>query len=82
MTDNLNYIKNDNVLNDEELLYKYESELDEKINFDNYLSKDEYKQIIRNEDNVKILKKVTINFKDGNSRLIILSKTIPINKSV
>ena len=74
-----NFNKSEKYIDDEEYFNKYETELDNKLNFDNYLSKDEYKQIIRNEDKVKIIKKVTLRFKDGNSRLIILSKTIPIN---
>lgn len=67
-------------INEELLFEKYEEELDSQVQFDshNYDSKDEYKQILRINDNIKIIKKILIKFKDGNSRMIILSKTIPI----
>lgn len=68
-----------NNLEDEQLFEQYENELDSQINFEHYISKNEYKQILREENKIKIIKKVHIKFKDGNSRTFILSKTIPIN---
>ena len=69
-----------NMTIDDEIIYKkYEHELDSQIKFDNYLSKNEYKQILRINDKLKIIKKVMLKFKDGNSRLLILSKTFNLN---
>lgn len=64
---------------DNEIFSKYESELDSLVNFEHYLTKDEYKQIIREDEKVKIIKKIHFKFKDGNSRMIILSKTISLS---
>ena len=69
-----------NELSDEDFFSIYEKELDNDIKIDNYLTKDETKQVIRYHDRVKIIKKVLFKFKDGNSRMLIFSKTIPFDK--
>ena len=69
-----------NDLSDEDFFSIYEKELDNDIKIDNYLTKDETKQLIRYHDRVKIIKKVLFKFKDGNSRMLIFSKTIQFDK--
>jgi hypothetical protein len=59
----------------EELIQKYEKELEDDIWFDDIQSKKEEKQIIEEGEKIKIIKKVTFTFNDGSIRKIILSKT-------
>ena len=62
-------------LTDDEIMSKYERELDQEIWFDHCVSRKEEKQIINETDKVKIIKKLTFEFSDGSMRRVILSKT-------
>ena len=63
------------VISEEELISKYEKELDQEICFDHCRSRREEKQIISENDKLKIIKKVTLEFEDRSIRRVILSKT-------
>lgn len=60
---------------DVDLVLKYDKELDKEINFEEYLDKREFKQIITEGDKIKLIKKISFTFMDGSVRKIILSKT-------
>ena len=60
---------------DVDLVLKYDKELDKEINFEEYLDKREFKQIITEGDKIKLIKKISFTFLDGSVRKIILSKT-------
>jgi hypothetical protein len=60
---------------DEDLVLKYDKELDKEINFEEYMDKREFKQIITEGEKIKLIKKISFTFMDGSVRKIILSKT-------
>lgn len=62
-------------MTEDEIITKYEKELDQEIWFDQCLSRKEEKQIISEGDKIKIIKKLTFEFADGSMRKVILSKT-------
>jgi hypothetical protein len=71
----INYHEFEDDFIDEDLILKYDKELDKEINFEEYLDKREFKQIIREGEKIKLIKKITFTFLDGSVRKIFLSKT-------
>ena len=63
------------MLTEEELISKYEKELDQDIWPDKCVSRIENKQIFSENDKIKIIKKVVLEFNDGSIKKVILSKT-------
>ena len=68
-------ISKKNIMTEDEIIIKYEKELDQDIWFDQCVSRKEEKQIITENDKIKIIKKLTFEFNDGSTRRVILSKT-------
>jgi len=64
----------------DELIAKYEKELDNEIKFDDYEDKTEEKQFILEGQILKIIKKIKFSFSDGNMRTVFLSKSVRLNK--
>lgn len=59
----------------EELIEKYEKELDQELFYDDYVDKKEEKHIFAEGSRLKLLKKITFIFEDGSVRKVMLSKT-------
>jgi len=61
---------------DENLIERYDKELDEQLLYENYIEKKEEKFILNEDKNkLKLLKKIIFTFPNGIVRKVILSKT-------
>jgi uncharacterized protein YkwD len=67
--------ENKQISNIEETIDLYEKELDNQIQFDNFIDKKEEKQVIQEENKFKLIKKFIFKFNDGFERKVVLSKT-------
>ena len=65
----------------DEIVSKYQNELEDDLEFDEYLHKNVEKQFILEGQTLKIIKKIKYDFLDKNPRTVFLSKTIRLHKA-
>ena len=65
----------------DEIVSQYQNELEDDLEFEEYLHKNVEKQFILEGETLKIIKKIKYDFLDKNPRTVFLSKTIRLNKA-